>query len=616
MQTNYRAALDCAIETALCAGANLRKAFHGASHEREDYDTPTEREIYRSLKTAFPNYGFHGEELHLVDSPGDEERHLWLVDPNDGTSSFQKGGRGASVSIALLRDGRPVLGVVYAYAAPDDNGDLFTWAEGLGPVQRNRQPLTRDAASIPETILLSQDADKNPAANARLAAPHRYRAVVSIAYRLALVAAGEALAAVSTNSPVGWDYAGGHALLLGAGLDLYDGEGQPIRYAADGNSDCGGRCYGGAEAIAAELATRDWSAVHRRRGSAVPRYPLLEFARGRTVPDAAVLARAQGCLLGQLAGDSLGGLVEFRRAADIECQYPRGVRELTDGGVWRILAGQPTDDSEMALLLARSIIVSEGYDEEAAAQAYGRWYDSHPFDIGTTTRAAVQAASQAIRTGQPVAAAARNAALSHSQSNGALMRVSPLAIFVAGRKAGEGGEWAMQDTGLSHPHPVCRHASRIFVETTAFAIRSGACRQEIYDFALLAAQTAATPEAVTLAIAKAAHERPADYGTNQGWVLIALQNAFWQLRHAENAEEGIVDTVMAGGDTDTNGAIAGALLGAAFGRDAIPWQWQERVLTCRPIDGIPGVDTPRPEWFWPVDALRLAERLLALGRQG
>jgi hypothetical protein len=55
MQTNYRAALECAIETALCAGANLRKAFHGASHEGEDYDTPTEREIYRSLKTAFPD---------------------------------------------------------------------------------------------------------------------------------------------------------------------------------------------------------------------------------------------------------------------------------------------------------------------------------------------------------------------------------------------------------------------------------------------------------------------------------------------------------------------------------------------------------------------------------
>ena len=62
---------------------------------------------------------------------------------------------------------------------------------------------------------------------------------------------------------------------------------------------------------------------------------------------------AEGCLLGQLAGDSLGGLVEFRSAASIKSAYPAGVRELADGGHWGILAGQPTDDSEMALMLAR-----------------------------------------------------------------------------------------------------------------------------------------------------------------------------------------------------------------------------------------------------------------------
>ena len=92
----------------------------------------------------------------------------------------------------------------------------------------------------------------------------------------------------------------------------------------------------------------------------------------------------------------------------------------------------------------------------------------------------------------------------------------------------------MQDTALTHPNPVCQHASRIFVETIAFAIRTGASRQEVYDFALLSAQTEATPETVTDAITKAATERPLDYVSNQGWVLIALQNAFWQLLHAEN----------------------------------------------------------------------------------
>ena len=52
--------------------------------------------------------------------------------------------------------------------------------------------------------------------------------------------------------------------------------------------------------------------------------------------------RAQGCLLGQLAGDSLGSLVEFEDASTIQRLYPNGVRELADGGVWDTLAGQPT----------------------------------------------------------------------------------------------------------------------------------------------------------------------------------------------------------------------------------------------------------------------------------
>ena len=46
---------------------------------------------------------------------------------------------------------------------------------------------------------------------------------------------------------------------------------------------------------------------------------------------AQMLERAQGCLLGQLAGDSLGSLVEFRVPDDIRRKYPKGFRELADG---------------------------------------------------------------------------------------------------------------------------------------------------------------------------------------------------------------------------------------------------------------------------------------------
>jgi hypothetical protein len=67
---------------------------------------------------------------------------------------------------------------------------------------------------------------------------------------------------------------------------------------------------------------------------------------------------------------------------------------------------------------------------------------------------------------------------------------------------------------------------------------------------------------------------------------------------------------MRGGDTDTNAAICGAILGAVHGRDAVPDQWVDSLLNCRPAAGQPNVRHPRPECFWPVDALELAERLV------
>ena len=93
-------------------------------------------------------------------------------------------------------------------------------------------------------------------------------------------------------------------------------------------------------------------------------------------------------------------------------------------------------------------------------------------------------------------------------------------------------------------------------------------------------------------------------------MLVALRNALWQLLHAPDAESGVVDTVMRGGDTDTNAAICGALLGAVHGIDALPARWVDAVLACRPEAGRPGVRQPRPEVYWPVDALELADRLL------
>jgi hypothetical protein len=149
------------------------------------------------------------------------------------------------------------------------------------------------------------------------------------------------------------------------------------------------------------------------------------------------------------------------------------------------------------------------------------------------------------------------------------------------------------------------------VAALAAAIGRGAGPEEAYRAASAEASRGGEP-AVVEALAGAWSGPPPSYTKNQGWVLVALQNAFHQLLHAPSLEEGVIATVMAGGDTDTNGAIAGALLGAVHGRDAVPRRWRRMVLTCRPLREL-GARQPRPEEVWPVDALVLAEALLALG---
>lgn len=305
------------------------------------------------------------------------------------------------------------------------------------------------------------------------------------------------------------------------------------------------------------------------------------------------LSRAQGCLMGQLAGDSLGGLVEFSSRESILGKYPDGVRLLEDGGTWGTLAGQPTDDSEMALMLARSLVRNKAFDKDDVLKSYRYWLDSHPFDCGFTTSSGLR--------GNPNF---------QSQANGALMRISPLGIFGAKCSLEDVGKWARQDAELTHPHIVCRQASELFAKAIAYSIANGPSTKELYGVILDYARQMDADPSLVIAVENAGKQPPEDYMINQGWVLVALQNALWQLVSAKNLEEAVVSTVMCGGDTDTNAAICGALYGAVAGIEAVPAQWTKAIVNCRPEKGGPGVRQPRPECFWPCDALELAAQLL------
>jgi ADP-ribosylglycohydrolase len=90
-----------------------------------------------------------------------------------------------------------------------------------------------------------------------------------------------------------------------------------------------------------------------------------------------------------------------------------------------------------------------------------------------------------------------------------------------------------------------------------------------------------------------------------GHVRVAFSLAFMHLLHSDSLEEAVVDTVMHGGDADTNGCIVGALMGAQHGFGAIPAQW---------VEAVKGARVKRPKEYQATDLDTLADCLLCAVR--
>ena len=570
-------------------GARLAEEFYRPDGPRgKGGSAPIDVEIEERLRArlqALVGCAFAGEETGITKGPrASQAEWLWLVDPHDGTYDFLAGRRGSAVAVALLRSRVPVLGVVHSPLSPDRGRDTIAWAEGA-PLTRNGRPvepgLAGRKASAGELAWATAASVLRPASYSAGLRPARYVAMPSIAYRLARVAAGDGAAAMTLHGVNEYDIAAGLALVRAAGGVALDRHGREIVLKGDPEGRVDG-CFAGSKEFVQHLAKFDWAGVE-----AEPRRPVrvaLGFPRRR---DEQRLSRATGCLLGQVIGDSLGARVEFKKAAEIAGLFPQGVRELADGGVYHIIAGQPTDDSEMALMLSRSLLSEKIYRKDSVLHSYREWLQTRPIDVGATTERGLLG----LHT-------------TESESNGSLMRVSPIGVWAAGdpRRA---ARTAREDSALTHPNTVCLEACSGYAAAIAAGV-GGASREAMLE-AALASSSGRAREAIEQGARGAL---PADYETNMGMVLVALQNAFHCLFHAQ-FEDALVATVSRGGDTDTNAAIAGALLGAAHGREAIPPRWILPVLACRPLDEA-GALRPRPMTCWPDDVLEIAEALVNL----
>ena len=196
-------------------------------------DLASNETILRGLAGKFPDVPVLTEE-RAPDHTATKARHIFLVDPLDGTRDFLGGHDDYTVNIALLEDGTPVAGVVYAPAL----GVVYAGAMGEG-AQRAR--VANGLIGVWQTIAAVAPAEKLRAVTSRSHPSSKTQEYleglvigdltrVGSSLKFCLIAAGEADVYPRMGQTMEWDTAAGDAILRAAGGTVADMDGQPLRY--------------------------------------------------------------------------------------------------------------------------------------------------------------------------------------------------------------------------------------------------------------------------------------------------------------------------------------------------------------------------------------------------
>lgn len=276
--------------------------------------------------------------------------------------------------------------------------------------------------------------------------------------------------------------------------------------------------------------------------------------------------RATGVVLGLACGDALGRPVEFRSAAQIATAHGT-LTEMVGYGTWNQPAGTLTDDTAQARCIAESVVDCGEFDPADITRRFVDWYDTDPFDIGGMTRRSLRALKQGAswdEAGQEVWEASAEGS---NAGNGSVMRCPPLAVAVPDDPSTL-ARISRESSRITHADPRCTYGCAALNLTVAGLLRD--------DPAPLASAIEFVrddaPDELVTALSSVAQEDVTDLDTS-GYVIHSLQTALYDGLTATSAEDAIVTAVNRGGDTDTIGAIAGAVAGARFGATDLPERW-------------------------------------------
>lgn len=282
--------------------------------------------------------------------------------------------------------------------------------------------------------------------------------------------------------------------------------------------------------------------------------------------------RVAGVLLGAAAGDALGAPYEFGAPGRLTAVG----REMQGGGSFEWRPGEWTDDTQMSLHIAASLLAHDGIDGADLFDRFRRWSKAAA-DVGVQTR-------RVLGSGRPWDTAARDDYASGHQAagNGSLMRTPSAAVFFASAGAEASADAARRISALTHGDPIAGECCVVLHELVRIGLTGGTPRDHVDD---------------ALALVRPEHRAfLADWlrdtweptpGEGNGVCWVTLAQALWAVRRHDTFAAALRAVVDLGGDTDTVACVTGALAGATYGAQDIPSAWTSA------LNGlVPGDDEP------------------------
>lgn len=288
-------------------------------------------------------------------------------------------------------------------------------------------------------------------------------------------------------------------------------------------------------------------------------------AKQKTMPND---TRHLGCLIGLACGDAIGTTVEFKSRGSFT-----PVTDMIGGGIYNLKPGQWTDDTSMALCLAKSLtrkltINEESFDPKDQMDRYIDWRDNgymsstgKCFDIGNTVSAALRNYEQ---TREPYS----GSEAPRSAGNGSLMRLASIAMFYH-NSAEDTAKYAELSSKTTHGAVEAVDACHLFSLMLHNALKGKTKDQVLFETETYRELTP-TIENIQKGSYK---DKNIDDIKGSGYVIESLEAALWCFYKASTFEESVLKAVNLGDDADTTAAICGQLAGAYYGLEPFPRGW-------------------------------------------